>query len=136
MKVSFRKFVAGAKPHAVAPKFAKNDVLTELNILDNGNGTLTVMGTTQAGNLVDIKDVATITVASKDTTLLTVDTPILTTHGYKAVGPLGSTSLDYVTTWNDGSIGPFPANLPATIQAGPVTGTAVVAVFGPPVVTP
>lgn len=133
MKFTYKKAGPGMKA-APAKKMAAGDVLTELNISDDGAGTLTVVGTTQAGNPVDISDVATITVSSEDTNLLTVDAPVKTSHGYKVVGPTGTTALDYTATWNDGSKGPFASKLPATIKADPnnVTGIGVVT-FGKPV---
>ncbi len=127
MKISCKKASKGMK--AAGPMKA-GEILTELVVLDDGAGTLTVVGTTNAGNQVDISGVATLAVTSEDTSLLTVDTPVGMSHGYKVVGPTGTTALDYVATWTDGTKGPFDAKLPATIKADPNAVTGIGVTFG------
>ena len=99
--------------------------------VDNGDNTMTVMGTDAAGNLVDISAVATLTPppTSSDPTLITVDAPIGMTFAQHAVGKLsvpGSpVQVTATATWTDASQGPYAFTLPEDVVAGAVTGVAI-----------
>ena len=110
-----------------APKAKAGDVGPAIVLLDNQDNTFTVLGTTKGGNQVDISALATFNPApvSDNTGVLTVDPPVGMTDAFHAVGPVGSANIDFTIVFNDGSIGPFPITLPATVSAGPVSGVTV-----------
>lgn len=121
-----------AAPKGAAPvKAGPNDPVIEFDVLDNENRTVTVRGKTKGGNVVDITDVATMSLVSDDPSIIAVDPPVSgMTAGLKAVGPTGTTNVQLDVTWNDGSIGPFGFNLPGTVKLGPAN--AVVVELGTP----
>lgn len=100
----------------------------EFILVDNEDDTCTVMGVDAAGNPVDIGSVATLTPApvSSDTTILTVDPPSGMTFKMIAVGPLGFATVTATAAWNDGSTGPFSADLPVQVIAGTPTGVKII----------
>src|SRR5437016_255731 len=98
---------------------AKNTAVVAFNLQDNGDDTLSVFGVDAAGNQVDISSVATLSISSDNTALLTVDAPVGMTSAMHAVGPTGMCNLNATATWNDGSIGPFSFTLPINITSGP-----------------
>lgn len=119
------------KKATVAPKAA--GPLVAFVIQDNQDATFTVFGTDAAGAQVDISSVATLTVSSDNTSVLTVDPPVgmgSTVHG---VAP-GSANLTITATWTDGSVGPFTITQPVTCTGGTATGITVV--FGTPTIRP
>jgi hypothetical protein len=99
--------------------------VVNFNLVDNGDDTCTVLGVDKAGNPAPIDTLATITVTSDNTAILTVDPPVGVTFAMHAVGPLGSANVTAVATWNDGSVGPFTFTLPVTIVAGAVSGVVI-----------
>ncbi len=94
-------------------------------LLDNEDGSFSVLGVSGGGNTVDISDVATLAVTSADTSIITVDPPTGMTFVAKAVKPAGTADVEAVATWNDGSKGPFAETLHGEVKAGPVTGIVV-----------
>ncbi len=73
----------------------------------------------------DISDVATLAVTSANPSIITVQPPVGMTFVANAVGPAGTGDVEAVSTWNDGSKGPFANTLHGEVKAGPVTGTVV-----------
>jgi hypothetical protein len=98
-------------------------------MLDNGDQTFTVLGQSDAGNPVDISDVATLAVTSDDTSIITIEDPIVgMTFRCNQVGTppkLGAVNADVVATWKDASKGPFGARQPLDVQAGPAGGILI-----------
>lgn len=91
---------------------------------DNQDDTFTISGVTGSGSTVDISAVATISVTSSDTSVLSVDAPTGmtgTVHGLKA----GTATVTIVATWNDGSVGPFTITVDVTVSQSPVTGIVI-----------
>jgi hypothetical protein len=117
---------SAAKPHAAAGTRATPG---DFILLDNEDGTATVMGASAAGNPVDISAVATIAVTSSDTTIITVDPPTGMMFAMHAVGKLSvpgtPVSVTVVASWNDGSIGPFTATLPVDVVTGPAASIVI-----------
>ncbi len=115
-----------ANKHAAGP-MPKGAVVTEFDLQDNGDNTLTLLGKSAAGNSADISAVATISPpsSSDNTAIITVDNPGGMVTGIHAVGPLGSANITITATWNDGSIGPFTVTVPGTVKIGPVSGVVV-----------
>ncbi len=119
---------ASHAPHALksaAPMKAGDTAPTEYVLLDNENGTVTVLGVTAGGNHVDISAVATLAVTSDNTATVTADPPAGMTCKLVAAGPLGTANVTLAVTFNDGSAGPFSVSLPCTVKAGPVSGVIV-----------
>lgn len=129
-RVKLTKKSPGMKAAAKAAKGAAP--LTEYVIQDNGDVTFTVLGVDAAGNQVDISGLATITVSSDNTSIVTVDPPVGMTSALHAVGPLGTCNLTAVATFNDGTSPALTFTLPVTTKTGPVSG--VVIEFGTPTV--
>jgi hypothetical protein len=115
-KSAAKKTVAGLKAGPVV----------NFQLVDNGDDSCQVLGVDAAGNTADISAVATITVSSDATNILTVDPPVGVTFAMHAVGPLGAANVTAVATWTDGSKGPFTFTLPVTVIAGPVSGVQIV----------
>lgn len=120
----------GMKAHSPLPK---GETLASFGILDNGNGTITILGTDAAGNHFDISAVATLSPAptSDAPAVVTVGPPTgMTFPVAAATSPppaVGATATITATaTWTDGSNGPFSASFLETIQPGPVTGIIAV----------
>jgi len=94
-------------------------------LVDNGDSTFSVMGADAVGNAVDISSVASLAASSDTPTVVTVDPPTGMTFGVHAVGPIGSAKISVTATWNDGSLGPFSAEVDVTTATGPA-GSIVV----------
>ncbi len=100
-------------------------------LLDDGTGTFTFFGTNAVpGELVDVSAVATLTATPQTP----VPTPGLTITGPTGMAitckapPSGSGHelIDFVATWNDGSIGPIPVTADISWDGGKVTGGVIV----------
>lgn len=129
-KFEKKAMMAGKTP----AKAAKGDPLsTDFSIIDNGDQTFTVLGTTIAGNKVDISGVAKLDAVSDDTSVVTLDVPLPMVFGVHVPVPapvIGAVAKCHVTaTWGDGSVGPYTFDFTETIVAGPISG--VVPVPGP-----
>ncbi len=115
--------------HKPSKATAKVDAVSDsFGLLDNEDGTFTVVGITAGKNEVDISDVATLTVVSSNTGVVDVDLhPVegmtFTAH---AVGPAGTADVTVTATWNDGSKGPFSFVAHGEVKAGTVTGIGVI----------
>jgi hypothetical protein len=129
MKCTLTKKTNGGKMAAKAVKGAAAPV--GFTFQDNQDATFTVMGTDSAGASVDISAVATLTAASDNTAVLTVDSVVgmgSTIHGLTP----GSANLTLVATWTDGSVGPFTITVPINVSGTAATGLTVT--FGSPTV--
>ncbi len=131
MNVTYQKVAKGAKK--AGKKAVKGDPIVGFQILDTQDDLITINGTNAAGDVLDISGVATLTASSSDPTLASVDTPsgmTVTMHALK----VGSVTLTFVATWNDGSVGPFTVDFPISITTGGPTGLIVTP--GTPTVRP
>ncbi len=109
----------------VKPMKGMSAGIDSFGILDNEDGTFSVLGVTGGGNTTDISDVATITVVSSDPSIIAASTTAPTTFKADAVGPVGKADVEVVTTWTDGSKGPFTNIVHGEVKPGPVTGVVV-----------
>lgn len=125
MDCKLTKKTPGARGPAPAKAKAGAPAPVAFNLSDNGDDTLTVLGVDAAGATLDISSVATLTISSDNTQLLTVDPPVGMTSAMHAVGPVGSCNLLATATWSDGSIGPFMFTLPINLVAGGATGILI-----------
>lgn len=100
-------------------------------LLDDGTGTFTFFGTNATpGDLVDVSAVATLSATPADP----VPIPGLTITGPTGMAitckdpPTGSGHevINFVATWNDGSIGPIPVSADISWSGGAVTGGVIV----------
>lgn len=137
-KVSLTRSGHGAKA-AMAPtkRLKAGDPVVDFQINDNQDDTCTVYGTNSAGDRLDISSVATLSVSSSDTSIISVDPPsgnVFTMHALKQSTPGTPVVIHVTATWNDGSVGPFTFDLPCDVQAGGATGLLVVP--GTPTVRP
>jgi hypothetical protein len=142
------KVIRGAAPRNVhklaapppgAAAAAAPGPIPDFNIYISQTNTITVMGTTAAGAEADISAVATLTPppSSSDTSICTVSPPNPSpdnmTFGFTPQA-VGSCTISFTATWNDGLIGPFSVDQPLTINSDPVTGLTPVP--GTPVLKP
>jgi hypothetical protein len=130
-EVCMKKMLLTKSAARTPRKAAIGTVVTSFNLVDNGNGSFTVVGVDAAGNQVDISAIATLTAVSDTPTVITVSvTSGSMTFQVAAATPapaVGSTAnITLTATWNDASIGPFSTVIQGTIQAGNVVGIAVV----------
>jgi hypothetical protein len=116
-----KKSAAKAKARAAKP----GDATSTFQLVDNQDDTFTVNGVDAAGNAVDISTLATMTAASDNTAVLTVDAPVGLTSAMHAVGPVGTANVTVVVTLTDGSAGPFTVSLPVSVVAGPASGVVI-----------
>jgi len=125
MKATFAK---------TAPKKArmakKGDTLVSFTIVDDPGkpGSYIVMGVDAAGDLLDISGVATITATDDGSgnVTTTVTGPVNFAVQGNKITPAGSpATVSLVATWNDNSVGPFPATCSFTVTAGAAAGLAV-----------
>lgn len=133
MKCKLVKVGKGMKA-AAAPKLKVGAGVGGFELHVGEDGSCTVLGSRDDGSQVDISDVATLTVSSGDTSVVTVSTPSGMTFVETAVA-LGHSDVAITATWNDGSIGPFSITDPVDVvqpPPGPVTGLVIV--HQPPVV--
>jgi len=120
------------------PKAKAGDPIPNYGLLDNEDGSFTILGLRADGTTADISAIASLTPppVSDNPAVLTVDPPAGMTdqcHGLSA----GTANVACTATWNDGSVGPFNLTVPCTVAAhppGPITGLAVT--FGVPTVRP
>lgn len=125
-------------PHAAAQGAAVIDFVLQ----DNQNDTLTVHGVDAVGNPVDISAVASLTPppSSSDVSILTVSAPTGMTFSMSATGKLSTpgspVNITATVTFNDGTIGPFTAQLPCDVTAGPAAGVIIVPGTPTIIVTP
>ncbi len=114
------------------PRKLGEGTLVGLELQDNENGSYTVFGTDEAGDRLDLSEVAKIDPApttTDDTYLTATLTPPLTV-ALKGKGTVVRGSLvdvRFAVVWEDGSSGPFMLAMPCDVENG------VVALF-PPVV--
>lgn len=122
VKLVKKSKLAGAAP----PKKAKagDPPLVNFQMQDNQDDTCTVSGVDAAGAAVDISGVASLSVASGNPAVLTVDSPVGMTFTMHGVAP-GTADVTVTATWNDGSTGPFTFVLPTTESGSPATGITV-----------
>ena len=93
-------------------------------IMDNEDGTFTVVGVDSAGAPVDISAVATLAAVSDTPTVFSVDPPVgmlVTGHGLLP----GSANVTFTATWLDASVGPYSIVLPVSCTGGPAVGITV-----------
>ncbi len=123
-KVCLVKASAGKKPAAKSAKAVPGDVF----LLDNEDDSFTVQGSDAAGNAVDISSVATIAVASSDSSALSLDAPVGMTcqmHALKPTAPNAPVIVTITANWADGSLGPFVALLPVDVKGTAATGLLI-----------
>jgi hypothetical protein len=104
----------------------KGDTPNAFQLQDNQDDTFTIFGVSAANPQVDISGVASLSVSSSDSTVVTADVATGMTdkvHGLKA----GTSTLTIVASWNDNSVGPFTITVDVTIVADPnkVSGLAI-----------
>lgn len=108
----------------------KAGAVVNFQFVDNEDSTCTVNGVDAAGNTVDIDTVATITVSSGDTTVITVDSPVGMTFAMRAVGKLSTVGtpvqVSVTATWTDAAAGPVSFSLPVDVVAGKASGVVIV----------
>ena len=118
-----------APSRVLAAGHPKHDA-SDFVFVDNQDDTCSVIGQDAGGNPVDISAVATLSVSSSDTTIVTVDPPTGMTFAMHAVGkvsvPGSPVQITAKATWNDGSIGPFTFVLPVDVISGGATGIKIV----------
>lgn len=116
-------------PFKASAKATPNALVVDFQLVDNQDDVLTILGVDAAGNTLDISQVATITVSSSDTSIITVDPPTGMTCAMHATGKLSvpgtPVNIIVTATWNDGSKGPFTFTLPVDVVAGPATGVVI-----------
>ena len=122
-----KKSALGGKKLA-KPQGGAKAIPTDFALVDNEDGSFDCAGHDAAGFPVDISSLATMTAASDNTAVLTVDPPTGLHGVLHGVAP-GSANLAITITLNDGSSGPYSASIAVTVKAGAVSGFDVV--FGP-----
>jgi hypothetical protein len=131
IKVQLRKktemMAAGhdlTKMGAPAPGDPSNFVL-----LDNEDGTVTMLGVSKAGNPTDISSVAKLDPPPESDTpaIVAVDPASISGMTFKesAVGPLGTATVAITVTWLDGSLGPFVVDDNVEVKTGPTASVVV-----------
>ncbi len=128
--IKLQLITAGMKAPPPPKKAKAGDAIVDFVMsVDVPNCICTVFGVNNAGEQLDISDVATQVVTSSDTAFMTVDPPVgmtFTEHAIKATVPGAPVVVTSVATWNDASRGPFTFSLPEDIQKGGVTGLIIV----------
>lgn len=128
---SIKKVKKSAGMRAGKPLKAGDPDPASYILLDSDDGSFTIQGKDAAGAVVDISEVATLTVSSDTPAVLTVDTPSGMSCACHGVTP-GTAQVTAVATWTDGSVGPFTISFTATVGAGPATGLVIT--FGTPTI--
>lgn len=96
----------------------------EYGLLDNEDGSVTVFGINQAGNQVDLAQIATLEAVSGDTNVLNVDPPSGMTAMYHAKSP-GKSVVTLTARSNDGTTFTFTIEDPCDVASSPVAGLAI-----------
>lgn len=133
MKFQFKPKGFKASASGPSKKLKRGDPPPQnVDLVDNGDQTWTLVSYDAAGNVVDTSAVATLSVTSDTPATMTADipaTPPMTfaVHTLGPITPPGTVVKIVVTeTWNDGSVGPFSAEIDYTTKTGPTTGVVAV----------